>query len=71
VIASLIGAFYYLRVVKVMYFDEPSHEHSVTGSGITKGVLGLNGLMVLLLGIFPAGLMALCLNIMRNTLIGS
>jgi NADH-quinone oxidoreductase subunit N len=71
VIASLIGAFYYLRVVKVMYFDEPSHEHSVTGSGITKGVLSLNGLMVLLLGIFPAGLMALCLNIMRNTLIGS
>jgi len=71
VIASLIGAFYYLRVVKVMYFDEPSHEHSVTGSGISKGVLGLNGLMVLLLGIFPAGLMALCLNIMRNTLIGS
>ncbi len=71
VIASLIGAFYYLRVVKVMYFDEPSHEHSVTGSGITKGVLGLNGLMVLLLGIFPAGLMALCLNIMRNTLVGS
>jgi NADH-quinone oxidoreductase subunit N len=71
VIASLIGAFYYLRVVKVIYFDEPSHEHSVTGSGITKGVLSLNGLMVLLLGIFPAGLMALCLNIMRNTLIGS
>jgi len=71
VITSLIGAFYYLRVVKVMYFDEPSHEHSVTGSGITKGVLSLNGLMVLLLGIFPAGLMALCLNIMRNTLIGS
>lgn len=71
VIASLIGAFYYLRVVKVMYFDEPSHEHSVTGSGIAKGVLGLNGLMVLLLGVFPAGLMALCLNIMRNTLVGS
>jgi NADH-quinone oxidoreductase subunit N len=71
VIASLIGAFYYLRVVKVMYFDEPSHEHSVTSSGIAKGVLGLNGLMVLLLGVFPAGLMALCLNIMRNTLIGS
>jgi NADH-quinone oxidoreductase subunit N len=71
VIASLIGAFYYLRVVKVMYFDEPSHEFSVTGSGIAKGVLGLNGLMVLLLGVFPAGLMALCLDIMRNTLVGS
>ena len=71
VIASLIGAFYYLRVVKVMYFDEPVHEHSLSGSGVAKGILGINGLMVLILGIFPAGLMALCLNIMRNTLIGS
>ena len=34
VIASLIGAFYYLRVVKVMYFDEPTHEITVTGSGL-------------------------------------
>jgi NADH-quinone oxidoreductase subunit N len=71
VIASLIGAFYYLRVVKVMYFDEPVHEHSVSGSGIAKGVLGINGLMILILGMFPAGLMAVCLDMMRNTLVGS
>jgi NADH-quinone oxidoreductase subunit N len=70
VIASLIGAFYYLRVVKVMYFDEPSHEHSVSGSTIAKGVLGVNGLMVLALGIFPGALMAVCLDVMRNTLLG-
>jgi NADH-quinone oxidoreductase subunit N len=70
VIASLIGAFYYLRVVKVMYFDEPSHEHSVSGSSIAKGVLGVNGLMVLALGIFPGALMAVCLDVMRNTLLG-
>ncbi|MEY3814878.1 MAG: hypothetical protein RJA18_1343, partial [Pseudomonadota bacterium] len=71
VIASLIGAFYYLRVVKVMYFDEPVHEHAVSGSNFAKGLLGINGLMVLILGIFPAGLMSLCLNAMRSTLIGS
>jgi NADH-quinone oxidoreductase subunit N len=39
VIASLIGAFYYLRVVKVMYFDEPEHEITVSGSGIAKSIL--------------------------------
>jgi NADH-quinone oxidoreductase subunit N len=70
VIASLIGAFYYLRVVKVMYFDEPSHEHSVSGSVVAKGILGMNGIMVLALGIFPGALMALCLDVMRNTLLG-
>jgi len=71
VIASLIGAFYYLRVVKVMYFDEPVHEQSVNGTSFAKGILGINGLMILALGIFPAGLMSLCLNAMRSTLIGS
>jgi NADH-quinone oxidoreductase subunit N len=71
VIASLIGAFYYLRVVKVMYFDEPVHEQSVKGTSFAKGILGINGLMILILGIFPAGLMSLCLNAMRSTLIGS
>jgi len=71
VIASLIGAFYYLRVVKVMYFDEPVHEQSVNGTSFAKGILGINGLMILVLGIFPAGLMSLCLNAMRSTLIGS
>ena len=56
VIASLIGAFYYLRVVKVMYFDEPEHEITVSGSGIAKSILGLNGLLVLIIGIVPASL---------------
>jgi NADH-quinone oxidoreductase subunit N len=70
VLASLIGAFYYLRVVKVMYFDEPTHEHAVSGSSVAKGILGMNGLMVLVLGIFPGALMALCLDVMRNTLLG-
>jgi NADH-quinone oxidoreductase subunit N len=54
-----------------MYFDEPVYEQSVNGTSFAKGILGINGLMILALGIFPAGLMSLCLNAMRSTLIGS
>ena len=71
VMASLVGSFYYLRVVKVMYFDEPLHEQTISGSGVARGILGLNGILVLVLGIFPAGLMALCLDAMRRTLLGA
>ena len=71
VIASLIGAFYYLRVVKVMYFDEPEHEIAISGSGFAKGLLSLNSILVLVIGIIPAGLMSLCLDAMRRTLLGS
>ena len=71
VMASLIGAFYYLRVVKVMYFDEPEHEITVSGSGFSKGILSLNSILVLVIGIVPAGLMSLCLDAMRRTLLGS
>ena len=71
VMASLIGAFYYLRVVKAMYFDQPVHETTISGSGFAKGILGLNSILVLALGIVPAGLMSLCLDAMRRTLLGS
>ena len=70
VMASLVGAFYYLRVVKVMYFDAPLREHEITGSGVSRGILGINSIAILVLGIFPGALMALCLNVMRNTLLG-
>ncbi len=62
VIMSLIGAFYYLRVVKVMYFDEPVTATTVSASLDVRLVLSTNGLLVLLLGIFPGALMALCAN---------
>ena len=71
VMASLVGAFYYLRVVKVMYFDEPSHEVTVSGSGFAKGLLSLNTILVLAIGIVPAALMSVCLDAMRRTLLGS
>jgi NADH-quinone oxidoreductase subunit N len=60
VIMSLVGAFYYLRVVKVMYFDDAVITTPVQASLDVRLVLSTNGLLVLLLGIFPGALMALC-----------
>jgi NADH-quinone oxidoreductase subunit N len=62
VLMSLIGAFYYLRIVKVMYFDEPITAGSVVAPMDVRVVLCINGALVLALGIFPNGLMALCAN---------
>ena len=60
VMMSLIGAFYYLRVVKVMYFDAPLTATRVTAPLQVRVVLTANGALVLILGILPGGLMALC-----------
>jgi NADH-quinone oxidoreductase subunit N len=60
VIMSLIGAFYYLRVVKVMYFEEPVTATTVAAAVDVRVVLSLNGLLVLVLGIVPGALMTLC-----------
>ncbi len=60
VLMSLVGAFYYLRVVKVMYFDEPITATTVAAPMDVRVVLTINGVLVLLLGLMPGGLMALC-----------
>lgn len=60
VMMSLIGAFYYLRVVKVMYFDAPITATTVSASTDVRVVLSINGLLILVLGILPGGLMTLC-----------
>lgn len=60
VMMSLIGAFYYLRVVKVMYFDAPITATTVSAPMDVRAVLSLNGALVLILGILPGGLMTLC-----------
>jgi NADH-quinone oxidoreductase subunit N len=60
VVLSLLGAYYYLRVVKVMYFDEPVDTHPIGGARDVRIMLSFNGAAVLLLGILPGGLMALC-----------
>jgi NADH-quinone oxidoreductase subunit N len=68
VVLSLIGAFYYLRVVKVMYFDKPVTATAVVASADVRVVLTLNGALILLLGLFPSGLMTLCLQAIVKTL---
>ena len=60
VMFSLIGAFYYLRVVKVMWFDAPTQTAAVAQTQGVGLLLAANGAAVLLFGLFSGGLMALC-----------
>lgn len=60
VLFSLIGAFYYLRIVKLMYFDEPETDAPILPQNDIKLLISANGLAVLAFGIFPQSLMALC-----------
>ena len=63
VMFSLIGAFYYLRVVKVMYFDEPAPDRATYGvATVQASMLTVNVALILLLGILPGGLMDMCIN---------
>ena len=60
VMMSLVGAFYYLRIIKVMYFDPPLTASTVSAENHVKVVLAINGGLVLVLGLLPGGLMSLC-----------
>ncbi|WP_372696214.1 NADH-quinone oxidoreductase subunit NuoN [Immundisolibacter sp.] len=60
VIFSVVGAFYYLRVVKAMYFDAAEEQPAIVPALDVRVFIGVNGLLVLGLGIFPAPLLALC-----------
>ena len=61
VMLSLIGAFYYLRIVKLMYFDAPIEgDGRIAPAGDAIGLLSFNGLAVLGLGLLPQGLLTLC-----------
>jgi len=61
VLFSLIGAYYYLRLVKLMYFDTPADTAPIAPRGDVRLLMSANGLAMLLLGILPEPLMALCL----------
>jgi NADH-quinone oxidoreductase subunit N len=61
VLFSLIGAFYYIRIVKLMYFDEPQDAHRIETRADMRVLLSLNGVAMLALGILPQSLMQLCL----------
>ncbi|MFG6413436.1 NADH-quinone oxidoreductase subunit NuoN [Roseateles sp. DC23W] len=60
VVVSLVGAFYYLRVVKVMFFDAPTDTAAIAAPGDVRFVMTLNGAAVLVFGLLPSGLLELC-----------
>ncbi|MFZ6814452.1 NADH-quinone oxidoreductase subunit NuoN [Undibacterium sp. Rencai35W] len=68
VLFSLIGAFYYIRVVKLMYFDQPADQHAIIASTDMRIVLSINGIAVLVMGLMPGSLMSACTNAIIKTL---
>ena len=57
---SIVGIFYYLRIIKVMYFDEAEDKTEISCNRDMQIALSANGLSVLALGLYPAALMSLC-----------
>jgi len=70
VMFSLVGAFYYIRIVKAMYFEAPADEAEVAMAGSARAALGLNGLLVIGLGLLPAPLMAYCVELIKQSISG-
>ncbi len=68
VLFALIGAFYYVRLVKLMYFDAPSDTAPIAPRGDVRVLMSANGLAMLFLGIMPEPLMVLCINSIRASL---
>lgn len=64
VVFSVVGAFYYLRVIKVMYFDKPEDTGRIETGTDMRVVLSINSLAMLALGIFPAALMRYCMTVL-------
>ncbi len=67
VVFSIIGAFYYLRLVKLMYFDDPAEAGPLAVAAEPRFVISVNGLAVLWLGLFPGTLMAACMAAIPGT----
>jgi NADH-quinone oxidoreductase subunit N len=66
---SLVGAYYYLRVVKVMYFDPPASAEPIETTPDVKLLLSVNGLAIALIGIFPNALMQLCTDSLAGSIL--
>jgi NADH-quinone oxidoreductase subunit N len=64
VVLSVVAAYYYLRVVKLMYFDDPTDSHAIEAGGTLRAVLSANGVAVLALGVFPSALIDLCARVL-------
>ena len=67
VVMSLIGAFYYLRVVKVMYFDAAQNTAPIGGCPGAKALLSVNALLLLLWGVMPKTVLDWCVQALQNT----
>ena len=67
VVMSLIGAFYYLRVVKVMYFDPAQNTAPIGGCSGAKALLSVNALLLLLWGVMPKTVLDWCVQALQNT----
>lgn len=68
VLMAVIGAFYYLRVVKLMYFDQPASQHSIEAPLEMKALLSLNAYSLVLIGIVPQALMTICASAILSSL---
>ena len=68
VLASVVGAYYYLRVIWYMYFEEPVDQAVLLASTDTRLVMSLNGMAVLGLGLLPGWLWTLCLQVLKSPL---
>jgi len=66
VMMSLVGAFYYLRIVKMVYFDEPVDTHALRPVPSAQALLAVNGALVLLLGLVPGPPMSLCADAVKQ-----
>jgi NADH-quinone oxidoreductase subunit N len=64
VLFSVVAAFFYLRIVKIMYFDEPTDASVIGGSTLMRTVLSVNALLALALGVAPGSLIALCQHVL-------
>ena len=68
VVLSLVGAFYYLRVVKLMYFDEAADNALIVANADMRFALSVNGIAILALGLLPGTLMHACFSAISKTL---
>ncbi len=63
---SIIGVFYYIRIIKLMYFDKPVDMQPLVANIDTRFTLSINGIMMIALGFFPATLIAVCVKAIGN-----
>jgi NADH-quinone oxidoreductase subunit N len=68
VMFSLVGAYYYLRIVKTIWFDEAADTAAISTPADMRVEMSLNGVAVVLLGIVPGWLLAVCYSAMQATL---